>query len=470
MKIFMFCLLFLGMTQARATDGSDDPNLVNADLDEANEVVTYFNKGDKLYWWVKAGGLPLVPGGVKDVQSLLQFSGTEKFEKALKLIGLSGEQVKETRELIAQGKWEHLYGDKAIAPRSAQSFYLAMAYGKRGDPDGMQLRNAVVWAGDKTLSVWRVALSDATILDIPEDCGNVARTYYTYKVQLERCGSIKHEIVSREQIGDELVFQHRVYRERLGSSGELCEERLFETRSPVQPKAVDRSIALGNAIDPCSSSDWNGRTWQIVGLYWPKLSKAPKVTLQSILEPNSSFWLAGDSEANQKYAEQAIAVLKSHKDSKGLKWDKKQKQFRRKVQAVILLHNVCTKEVQMHVYWEGWHWKEYWIGKMVGFGIGFPIGWIARGEMLVEKNPFFNPGTRPTTFQFNAGARTAVSSHQFPPNWADDRYLVRSRGVMSPAEDGEIALHLIQATVGEVKRTMSLLELEERLLQESRKR
>lgn len=143
--------------------------------------------------------------------------------------------------------------------------------------------------------------------------------------------------------------------------------------------------------DPCKMKEFEDKTWQTAGMYWPKNTKSPKVSLDQLFDGHHGFWQISDKAVINDLQDRALRHLKSQKD---LEWNEKRRRFDRKVQAAILLYNVCTKYSRLSVYWEGWHWKEYFLGLLTGIPIGGVGGWFLH-EGPAVKGGFFNPGTPP---------------------------------------------------------------------------
>ncbi len=172
-----------------------------------------------------------------------------------------------------------------------------------------------------------------------------------------------------------------------------------EIKEIITEKEVVKEVSVPCPdCNPCAMPEWKGKTTQDIGKYWPKRSKARKVHLHELLEGQHGFWLVDDQTMINGLNDRIISEFQKDKE---LKWDAKKLRFNRKVQVAHINYDFCTAQYVLDVYWEGWHWKEYFLGVLTGLPIGFGIGRAtAPGEVkIIEKAPWFlDPGTRPMTF------------------------------------------------------------------------
>lgn len=182
-------------------------------------------------------------------------------------------------------------------------------------------KRPTMWAGKEPLDSWVVYLENMMLV-IPKGCANVAVTH-----------------------------GHRIIREPGVTREVPCKPATLTLTPPALP-AKDSP--------PCDPN-WS---WGIIGEYnfFDKHSRAKKVRLN----PDKFVTFPTDTLERQKIVD---LIAKEDKDF-----------FRRKVHSALALYNNCNGRVKLGWYKESWHWKEFFVGFIAGFG----AGWFTHGAFIEE--------------------------------------------------------------------------------------
>ncbi|MBI4050779.1 MAG: hypothetical protein HY396_02270 [Candidatus Doudnabacteria bacterium] len=351
------CALFV-LTVAQELRGQADP--AEFITDGEGFLVMMKPPNQEAWEWTHVGGLPLVPGGVKTTDELLKFVRSDLFRQVL-LDNFNHEQIAKIIEQIEEGV--RLMDQKRvrrvmIAPDSSEAYFLDMYFGVHGKdgrpiPGRFQKKEAVIWRGSHDLDSWFLDIEygpeQLVQFVIPVGCGNIGLRRPVF--QVEKTAQPPPVVIEKEKPVEVIK--------------EVVKERTIEKPCPSCPECP-----------PCEPDE----SWGIIGEYYPKSSKAKKVRV----DPKTFIIYPPDQAVRQQLAGMIATVDPEF--------------FTRKVQFALALFNFCQPRVRLYWYREGWHWKEFFVGYVLGVGTGIPIGRLLKECPTGVKQPWEqipNPG-RPT--------------------------------------------------------------------------
>lgn len=336
MRKMMLCIILswlLVMDQAAFAQQDSTPPAGSS----ANEELQFrYDANAKLFHWLRVGGKPVIPGGVPTRQAFARFVASDEFAKAMDALGIT-DLVPEARSAVEA---DH-YSEAQLAPNTSESLFLKMAF------DGSRVLGPVIWSGQAPLDVWILDLSGIQ-LKIPKGCGNIGLT---------------------------AGFQTRT----------VTVERRVEV---AVPQIVEKKVEV--LISPCKQEYWKNKTQGTIGAYDFKEKGAKPVKIAELLEGrwdhsknmnhgNFEFWtpLASETKNGTSIRNAALALMHLQFQDK----------LDKRVNHLVLTYDWCTDKLYIDAYAEGWHWKEFVLGFIAGFAVGY---WVhfSPGPSKV----FLNPG------------------------------------------------------------------------------